>query len=535
MQNCTITFGDTGYIEIYLPYNEEMKAQVQKDFLGAFYNWSKKCWCAPYLSENVNAVIAWEARYHAPVQFSRGEDIHSWEDQVLLPLVNQSFALAPRKPLPPIHGLKGKLYPFQEAAVEFALERRQCLIADDNGAGKSIEALAALVLARAYPAVIVCPAHLILPWAREIKTWFPSLSFHVLEAETQERKPLYLVSYSRLEKHFEFLKGLNLRCGIFDESQWLKDYQATQTRMAQQLAKDMKYRFLLSATPMSHGHADLISQLRVLGRHDVLINTQYFAETYCGADYSSGNKTPSGNTNPDKLIDQLRFYCMIGRSRGAFLSLPEVSKPIPVFLGDEKKHEHLSAEKSARCTALLNPTSWLLPSGSTPEAIERLRRQSFETKKAAVSEWIRNSITTMEKLVVFGYHVDYLEELAHAFSALYITGNFPSEKADAIVQRFQTEPGQKLIFLTFGVGSHGWRLDAADKIAFIEVDWNYSTHRQAEGRLISLQRKKPIQVFYLLAANTYEEYMMNTIAEKHKTTSKIPGDYLRLQPNQALA
>jgi SNF2 family DNA or RNA helicase len=141
----------------------------------------------------------------------------------------------------------------------------------------------------------------------------------------------------------------------------------------------------------------------------------------------------------------------------------------------------------------------------------------------------------MEKLVVFGYHVDYLEELAHAFSALYITGNFPSEKADAIVQRFQTEPGQKLIFLTFGVGSHGWRLDAADKIAFIEVDWNYSTHRQAEGRLISLQRKKPIQVFYLLAANTYEEYMMNTIAEKHKTTSKIPGDYLRLQPNQALA
>ena len=55
-------------------------------------------------------------------------------------------------------GLGGELKPFQRAGVSYLLERRRAFLADEQGLGKTIEALAALEAAGAYPAVVVCPA-----------------------------------------------------------------------------------------------------------------------------------------------------------------------------------------------------------------------------------------------------------------------------------------------------------------------------------------------------------------------------------------
>ena len=69
--------------------------------------------------------------------------------------------------------LGGELHPFQRAGVRYALERRRTFIADEQGLGKTVQALATLEADDAFPAVVVCPASMKLIWERESHIWLP--------------------------------------------------------------------------------------------------------------------------------------------------------------------------------------------------------------------------------------------------------------------------------------------------------------------------------------------------------------------------
>lgn len=73
--------------------------------------------------------------------------------------------------------LKESLYQFQRDGVLFGLQRGgRCLIADQMGVGKTIQALAIVSCYRGEgPLLVVAPASMRLTWARECERWFPEL------------------------------------------------------------------------------------------------------------------------------------------------------------------------------------------------------------------------------------------------------------------------------------------------------------------------------------------------------------------------
>ena len=85
-------------------------------------------------------------------------------------------ALDPLRRVP--RSLRDALLPFQERGVHFGLERHgRCLIADEMGVGKTIQALAiASCFLRDGPMLVVCPASMRLAWAREAERWLPELT-----------------------------------------------------------------------------------------------------------------------------------------------------------------------------------------------------------------------------------------------------------------------------------------------------------------------------------------------------------------------
>ena len=90
-------------------------------------------------------------------------------------------------------GLGGELKPFQRAGVRYLLAQRRTLLADEQGLGKTIEALATIEADSAYPAVVVCPASLKLNWLRELERWLPDRSVQTLVGTgpaPPERRPL---------------------------------------------------------------------------------------------------------------------------------------------------------------------------------------------------------------------------------------------------------------------------------------------------------------------------------------------------------
>ena len=85
-----------------------------------------------------------------------------------------------------VPGLGGELKPFQRAGVRYLLSQRRAFLADEQGLGKTIEALATLEADGAYPAIVVCPASLKLNWLRELSLWLPHPSAQALNGRYGE-------------------------------------------------------------------------------------------------------------------------------------------------------------------------------------------------------------------------------------------------------------------------------------------------------------------------------------------------------------
>jgi SWI/SNF-related matrix-associated actin-dependent regulator 1 of chromatin subfamily A len=496
--NYRITLGTSGHIELYFPYSET-REQISSRFQGTFYDWPGHCWKAPYSSHNLQAAEEWAQRYFVKIEPERWLSASAYDRDVLMPLYRESLALRTQKPLQPIREMHGKLYPFQEAAIQYVLKRKRCFIADPPGTGKTIMALASIAMTRAFPLVVVCPPTLLPFWQAEIAKWFPGWPVQVLnDANLQGNQRAYLVSYSQLEKYSQSLEGLRPRSIIFDESYRLKGHESRQTHLSYELAKRIDYRFLLTGSPIVNRPADLMSQLKVMGRWDVLVNVRYFSETYCGACYASGDKSPSGAINLSRLEEQLRIYCMVRRTEEQLIAYLPGKIVTPVYLHADQQIDNL----------------WNTWFRSSPPDVQALRRNAYQIKRSAVIEWLQEAQTLEGKTIVFGYHTEYVRELAEIFSGLLVTGDHSPQQIQATIHNFQNDPEAKFLFLTYGSGSQGWQLDFADRVVMVELDWSDSTHQRAEGRLMSLERKKTIRVYRLLVKGTYEDHMLEIIKEK---------------------
>jgi SNF2 family DNA or RNA helicase len=79
---------------------------------------------------------------------------------------------------------------YQEFGARFALNQGRCLIGDEMGLGKAIQALAVmsdLVVAGQTRFLVVCPASLLANWAREVEAR-TTLTAHRLHARGATRR-----------------------------------------------------------------------------------------------------------------------------------------------------------------------------------------------------------------------------------------------------------------------------------------------------------------------------------------------------------
>ena len=165
--------------------------------------------------------------------------------------------------------------PLQRAGVQYALARRRTFIADEQGLGKTVQALACW-RRTTFPAVVICPASMKLMWERESLKWLPDRSVEVLAGRADEAWPesaadadLVVLNYDILEAHVDRLIALGPRAVVFDESHYVKNPQAGRTKAALELAAALPpaaLRLALTGTPILNRAEELVTQPRVLDR-----------------------------------------------------------------------------------------------------------------------------------------------------------------------------------------------------------------------------------------------------------------------------
>ena len=120
-----------------------------------------------------------------------------------------------------------------------------------------------------------------------------------------------------------------------------------------------------------------------------------------------------------------------------------------------------------------------------------------------------------EPLVVFAGNREVQELVLERFpDALHILGRDSIQAREAAVASFQDPEGPQLIVCATRVAGQGITLTRASNVAFLDLEWTPAVHDQAEDRCHRIGQHDAVTAWYLLAADTIDETMIELISRK---------------------
>jgi SWI/SNF-related matrix-associated actin-dependent regulator of chromatin subfamily A-like protein 1 len=419
--------------------------------------------------------------------------------------------------------LGGELAPFQWAGVRYALDARRAFLADEQGLGKTVEALAALEADGAYPAIVVCPASLKLNWERETARWLPHRTVAVVEGRVAVPPigDITILNYEIVAAHHVALARLRPRAVVVDESHYCKNPQAKRTRAVRRLAESAApdgLRLALTGTPVLNHAEELVSQLRVIGRL---------------ADFGSGAQFKRdflAHRSEERLHWHLRRRCFVRRLKSEVLpQLPDKRQVVvPIALDNEREYRLAEtdviawlreqpldlSELNARIAAALR--------AERLAQLQTLQRLAARGKLHAALAWIHDFLASGEPLVVFARHIEVQDAVLARFpGAAHLLGRDELADREAAIRAFQDPDGPQLFVGATRVAAQGITLTRASNVAFLELEWTPAMHDQAEDRCHRIGQRDAVTAWYLLAAGTIDETMARLIQRKRGIVAAV--------------
>jgi len=431
------------------------------------------------------------------------------------------------EPIPAVAALLGgELQPFQWAGVRYALDARRTFLADEQGLGKTVEALAALEAADAYPAIVVCPASLKLNWERETGHWLPHRSVAVVNGRSAvpPRGEITILNYEIVAAHAVELARLRPQAIVIDESHYCKNPRAKRTQAVRRLAGTIPpegLRLALTGTPVLNHAEELIAQLRVIGRLEDFGSGARFARSFGSAQHG---------VSEERLHWHLRRSCFVRRLKSEVLPQLPAKRQVVVPVALDNEREYRLAEKDVIEWLRTQPLDLSELNAKIAAALRAqrlaqlgtLQRLAARGKLHAALTWIHDFLASGEALVVFARHVEVQEAVLERFpDALHLLGRDSAERREAAIETFQSADGPQLIVCATRVAAQGITLTRASNVAFLELEWTPAMHDQAEDRCHRIGQRDAVTAWYLLAADTIDETMAELIQSKRRTVAAV--------------
>jgi superfamily II DNA or RNA helicase len=419
--------------------------------------------------------------------------------------------------------LGGELAPYQWAGVRYALDARRTFLADEQGLGKTVEALAALEADGAYPAIVVCPASIKLGWEREAARWLPHRSIALVQgrAPIPPTGDITILNYEIVAAHRAALARRRPRALVVDESHYCKNPHAKRTQAVRRLAEAVTpdgLRLALTGTPVLNHPEELIPQLRILGRLEDFGSGARFAREF------------ETQLSEERLHWHLRRRCFVRRRKAEVLpQLPakrQVVVPIALTNGAEYRLAENDVIAWLRSQPLdLSEVDARIAAALRAERLAQLtalQRLAARGKLAAALAWIEDFLASGEPLVLFARHIEIQHAvLRHFPRALHLLGEDPLAEREASIAAFQDPAGPSLIICATRTAAQGITLTRASNVCFLELEWTPAMHDQAEDRCHRIGQRDAVTAWYLLAATTIDETMATLIQRKREIISAV--------------
>uniref|UniRef100_A0A667YDG0 SWI/SNF-related matrix-associated actin-dependent regulator of chromatin subfamily A-like protein 1 n=1 Tax=Myripristis murdjan TaxID=586833 RepID=A0A667YDG0_9TELE len=426
--------------------------------------------------------------------------------------------------------LTRSLMPFQREGVNFAVFKEgRLLLADDMGLGKTVQAICiAAYYRKEWPLLVVAPSSVRFTWAEAFRRWLPSVSPDsinvVVKAKDNMRSGLVnIISYDLLGRMDKQQLASPFNVLIMDESHFLKNIKTARCKAALPLLKAARRVILLSGTPAMSRPSELYTQILAV-RPTLFPRFHEFGLRYCDAKQLTWGWDYSGSSNLGELKLLLEECLMLRRLKSDVLSqLPSKQRKVVTVTIDGV---------NARIKAALSVAAKELAKGHNNKMREKevlliYYSHTAEAKTQAIMEYITDMLECgREKFLVFAHHKLVLDHITNELgnkniSYIRIDGATPSAERQQLCDKFQHSTRSCVAVLSITAANMGLTLHSADLVVFAELFWNPGVLIQAEDRVHRIGQTSNVDIHYLVAKGTADDYLWPMIQDKMNVLEQV--------------
>ncbi|MEW5868857.1 MAG: DEAD/DEAH box helicase [Chloroflexota bacterium] len=452
--------------------------------------------------------------------------------------------------------LSTRLYPYQEQGAMHLAFGRRAMLADDMGLGKTVQAIAASALLKELRgiqcALIICPASLKHQWEREIRR-FTSLSVVVVEGNLKERRSQYaeasffkVLNYELVRRDLEQLQRLNPDLIILDEAQRIKNWRTKTAQTVKQLRS--RYAFVLTGTPLENRIDELYSIFQFLDPRILGPLWNFNDRFYELEQRASGSYKVLGYKNLDELRATIAPY-VLRRTRSEVLTdLPErvdnnffvemtpqqwkaydeFKETVARLVAKARRMPLTPKERDILMMCLVKMRIVCNALALHDKEIPPKDHEKTGPKLTELGQILHDEIASNgHKAVVFSQWsgmLELTEPIIKRVGLGYVklTGDVPSNKRGALIEQFFDDPNCR-VFLSTDAGGVGLNLQAASLVVNLDLPWNPAVLEQRIARAHRHGQPYSVQVVNLIAKDTIEERMLDTLAAKRNVFAGVFG------------
>ena len=451
------------------------------------------------------------------------------------------------------HSLKIQPYPYQLKGIARGLELKRFMNCDEPGLGKTLQSIATINLANAFPCLVICPSSLKINWQREWEK-FTDKKAMVLTDKVRDTwtffyqtgmHQVFIVNYESLKKYFvqrikkaegwtlrdvEFRNSINLfKSVIIDESHRCKSASTQQAKFCKGICTGKEWVIELTGTPVVNRPKDLIPQLAILNRMDDFGGYKPFVNRYC-----SGQREAS---NLKELNFNLWKYCMFRREKSLVLTdLPDKIRQVNTCEITNRK-EYMDAERDLimylqKYKDADDEKIEKALRGEVMVRINILRQISARGKVRDVIEFVKDFRENGKKIILFCSLHEVVDQLKRYFpTAVSVTGRDSQDEKQRAVDAFQNNPKADIIICSIKAAGVGLTLTASSNVAFVEFPWTYADCCQCEDRAHRIGQKDSVTCYYFLGRRTIDEKVYRIIQEKKNIANAVTGSTADIEEN----
>ena len=451
------------------------------------------------------------------------------------------------------HNLKIQPYPYQLKGIARGLQLKRFMNCDEPGLGKTLQSIATINLADAFPCLVVCPSSLKINWLREWEK-FTDKKAMILTDKVRDTwtfffqtgmHQVFIVNYESLKKYFvqrikkaegwtlrdvEFRNSINLfKSVIIDESHRCKSASTQQAKFCKGICTGKEWVIELTGTPVVNRPKDLIPQLAILDRMNDFGGYKPFVDRYC-----SGQREAS---NLRELNFNLWKYCMFRREKSLVLTdLPDKIRQVNTCEITNRK-EYMDAERDLimylqKYKDADDDKIAKAMRGEVMVRINILRQISARGKVRDVIEFVKDFRENGKKIILFCSLHEVVDQLKRYFlTAVSVTGRDSQDDKQRAVDAFQNNPKTDIIICSIKAAGVGLTLTASSNVAFVEFPWTYADCCQCEDRAHRIGQKDSVTCYYFLGRRTIDEKVYRIIQEKKNIANAVTGSTEDIEEN----